>query len=129
MGKGVITEVALLFAYVTYSIYMIETNSSPAPRHFAPILPKSDYPPLPPFILNSYTAVRQVLSRTFGQSFDFIIAASAALPLPVLIALVYRIIVLYAATRIIPKVRDAGGAPGQDEPVSIYRHFVLQLMF
>lgn len=50
------------------------------------------------------------MGHTLGHSARFLAAAGAALPTSVIVSLLYRLMVLYAASRILPVLRAAEGA-------------------
>ncbi|KAJ5257496.1 hypothetical protein N7534_005114 [Penicillium rubens] len=68
-------------------------------------------PPLPPIIMASYTTLMHALSllpSIIHAAFNVITAVFSAVTPSVLISLAYRLLVLYASTRIIPAVRESG---------------------
>jgi hypothetical protein len=78
-----------------------------------------DFPPLPPIIMASYSTLMHVLSTlpsAVRSSFTFLHAAFQTITPSVIISLAYRIFVFYAATRIIPAVRDSGARALSEEP-------------
>ncbi|BFZ61796.1 hypothetical protein YB2330_002872 [Saitoella coloradoensis] len=112
-GRGNIAESSLMFAYTVYSIYMVCTDFQPAgaPHRAANPDGKSEFPPFPPLIMESYASVAASLASAlpdaFFRSFDFVSAAANTITPSVVTSLIYRIIVLAAATRIIPALREA----------------------
>lgn len=109
-GRGNPVESSLLFAYVVLALYQIFTDylptSEPPP---APAQP--DFPPFPPIVMASYSTLVYVLSSlptAVHSSFSFLYAAFQTITASVLVSLAYRIFVFYAATRIIPAVRESG---------------------
>lgn len=115
----------MLFAYVVLCIYQIFTDympSSPEAAAAAADAAASSqpyFPPLPPIIMASYSTVMHVLSSlpsTVHSSFTFLRAAFMTITPSVIISLAYRIFVFYAATRIIPAVRDSGARALSQEP-------------
>ncbi|MCJ1485762.1 hypothetical protein MMC06_005937 [Schaereria dolodes] len=113
-GKGNPVESSLLFAYTVLCIYQIFTDYQPS-NPVEPVPPPSqaaaDFPPFPPIIMASYTTLLDVLSTmpsTIHFTFNFIVAALSTITPSVIISLAYRLFVLYAATRIIPAVRESG---------------------
>ena len=115
-GRGNPVESSLLFAYVVLCIYQIFTDylpSSEAAAQAAQAAADSqpDFPPLPPIIMASYSTLVHLLSNlptAVHSGFTFLHAAFQTITPSVLISLAYRIFVFYAATRIIPSVRDSG---------------------
>jgi len=109
-GRGNVVECSLLFAYVTLAIYQVFTDYQPShPTSAAPATP--DFPPLPPVLMASYTTARHALASlpsTLHNAFGFMLAALTTVTPSVLISLTYRLLVLYAAARIIPAVRESG---------------------
>jgi len=121
-GRGNAVESSLLFAYVVLCIYQIFTDYLPseaaaAAAASAPSQP--DFPPLPPVIMASYSTLMHILSTlpsAVHSSFTFLHAALQTITPSVIISLAYRIFVFYAATRIIPAVRESGARPFSEEP-------------
>ncbi|KAL4914189.1 ICE2-domain-containing protein [Aspergillus aurantiobrunneus] len=113
-GRGNPVESSLLFAYVVLCIYQIFTDYQPSHPVEQPVQSPSqagDFPPLPPIIMASYTTLMHALSllpSIIHAAFNMITAVFSAVTPSVLISLTYRILVLYASTRIIPAVREAG---------------------
>ncbi|KAK5127648.1 hypothetical protein LTR85_006989 [Meristemomyces frigidus] len=119
-GRGNVVESSLLFAYITLCIYQIFTDyqpSSPIPPPTQPSTP--EFPPLPPILMASYTTVLQALSSlpaTLHNAFGFMVAAVKTVTPSVIISLIYRLMVLYAAARIIPAVRESGARALSEDP-------------
>lgn len=116
-GRGNVVESSLLFAYITLCIYQIFTDyqptHKPSPDGLAPPPPPNtpDFPPLPPILMASYTTFLSALSTlpsTLHNALGFMLAAIATVTPSVIISLTYRLLVLYAAARIIPAVRESG---------------------
>ncbi|PQE13268.1 ICE2 family protein [Rutstroemia sp. NJR-2017a WRK4] len=111
-GRGNPVESSLLFAYCTLCIYQIFTDYLPAATEEVPAAAtQSDFPPLPPIIMASYSTLLYVLSTLpsfVHSSFTFLYAAFQTITPSILISLAYRIFVFYAATRIIPAIRESG---------------------
>ncbi|KAL2872212.1 ICE2 family protein [Aspergillus lucknowensis] len=113
-GRGNPVESSLLFAYVVLCIYQIFTDYKPSHPVEQPVPSPSqsgDFPPLPPIIMASYTTLMHALSllpSIIHAAFNMITAVFSAVTPSVLISLTYRILVLYASTRIIPAVRESG---------------------
>jgi len=111
MKRGSVVETSLMLAYVVYNVYYLSGTLDPM-SFLRPF--KTAEPPLPPVILQSFSAVVSLASHLFGQGFDFIAAASSALPLPVFVGLIYRIAVMYTASRVLIALKR-GRAGGYDE--------------
>lgn len=119
-GRGNPVESSLLFAYVVLCIYQIFTDYLPTDSA-APSPPPTqpEFPPFPPIIMASYSTLVYVLSTlpsAIHSSFSFLYAAFQTITPSVLISLAYRIFVFYAATRIIPAVRESGARALSQEP-------------
>src|SRR4051812_26123211 len=71
---------------------------------------KPDFPPLPPVIISSVSAISeslfQILPFAITSAFTFLRSALDTIPPSVLVSLAYRLFVLNASTKIIPAVRD-----------------------
>lgn len=120
-GRGNVVESSLLFAYITLCIYQIFTDYQPShPLPTAPAGPDiAEFPPLPPILMASYTTVLQALSSlpaTLHNAFGFMLAAIQTVTPSVIISLLYRLMVLYAAARIIPAVRESGARALAEDP-------------
>ncbi|KAJ9602792.1 hypothetical protein H2200_012572 [Cladophialophora chaetospira] len=120
-GRGTATESSLLFAYIVLCIYQIFTDYKPnaAPPDYGMATAAPDFPPFPPIIMSSYTALMQALSSLPGaliNGFDFVAAAFKAVTPSVLISLGYRLFVFYASTRIIPAINETGARGLSLEP-------------
>jgi len=117
-SRGNPIESSLLFAYITLCIYQIFTDYMPSePSATPPVQP--DYPPLPPMIMATYTTLLHYLSTlptAIHASFNFFMAAVMTITPSVIISLVYRVFVMYAAARIIPAVRESGARALSQEP-------------
>ncbi|KAJ5772838.1 hypothetical protein N7457_007734 [Penicillium paradoxum] len=112
-GRGNPIESSLLFAYIVLCIYQIFTDYQPShPMEQIPSPAQvGDFPPLPPIIMASYTQLMHALSllpSIIHAGFNVITAVFSAVTPSVLISLAYRLLVLYASTRIIPAVRESG---------------------
>ncbi|BCS25610.1 ICE2 family protein [Aspergillus puulaauensis] len=113
-GRGNPVESSLLFAYVVLCIYQIFTDYQPSHPVEQPVqspAQSGDFPPLPPIIMASYTTLMHAVSllpSIIHAAFNMITAVFSAVTPSVLISLTYRILVLYASTRIIPAVRESG---------------------
>ncbi|KAK4551939.1 hypothetical protein LTR86_010731 [Recurvomyces mirabilis] len=129
-GRGNVVESSLLFAYITLCIYQIFTDYQPShgpsnttnPLDTSAAAPQAtDFPPLPPILMASYTTLLQALSSlptTLHQAFGFMLAALATVTPSVITSLIYRLIVLYASARIIPAVRESGARALTTDPDS-----------
>ena len=120
-GRGNVVESSLLFAYITLCIYQIFTDYQPShPLPEAPTPPDAtEFPPLPPILMASYTTILQALSSlpsTLHSAFGFMLAAVQTVTPSVIISLIYRLMVLYAAARIIPAVRESGARALSEDP-------------
>jgi ICE2 len=122
-GRGNPVESSLLFAYVVLCIYQIFTDYMPSPEAAAAATTgaqeQPNFPPLPPIIMASYSTLLHVLSTlpsAVRSGFTFLHAAFQTITPSVIISLAYRIFVFYAATRIIPAVRDSGARVLSEEP-------------
>ncbi|EME84656.1 uncharacterized protein MYCFIDRAFT_203105 [Pseudocercospora fijiensis CIRAD86] len=120
-GRGNIVESSLLFAYITLCIYQIFTDYQPS--HPLPETPAAseagEFPPLPPILMASYSTITQALSslpNTIHSAFGFMMAAIQTVTPSVIISLIYRLLVLYAAARIIPAVRESGARALAEDP-------------
>ncbi|KAI9642947.1 hypothetical protein NHQ30_008681 [Ciborinia camelliae] len=119
-GRGNPVESSLLFAYCTLCIYQIFTDYLPSTTDEIPQAPvQPDFPPFPPIIMASYSTLVHVLSTmpSFVQSsFYFLYAAFQTITPSILISLAYRVFVFYAATRIIPAIRESGARALSQDP-------------
>ncbi|MBW0523355.1 hypothetical protein O181_063070 [Austropuccinia psidii MF-1] len=104
--KGNVVETSLMMAYLSYNIYWLSSEKLDPVSFFSSFKSMAD-PPLPPMILRSATAIISFVSTTFGAGLDFLLACSSALPLPVFINLLYRVVVLYGASRIVVAIKRA----------------------
>ncbi|PGH17044.1 hypothetical protein AJ79_01428 [Helicocarpus griseus UAMH5409] len=112
-GRGNPVESSLLFAYVVLCIYQIFTDYQSSTFVTTPpsATQATDFPPLPPIIMASYTTLRHALSTLpsiIHAAFNVVSAAFSAVTPSILISLTYRLFVFYASTRIIPAVRESG---------------------
>lgn len=113
-GRGNPVESSLLFAYIVLCIYQIFTDYQPLHPSSVQPLPAqtTDFPPLPPIIMESYSTIIHALStlpRIIQSAFNIFYAAFSVISPSVLVSLAYRLFVFYASTRIIPAVRVSGG--------------------
>lgn len=122
-GRGNVVESSLLFAYITLCIYQIFTDYQPTQPSILETTPPPtpDFPPLPPVLMASYTTFLQALSSlpaTLHTALSFLFAALTTITPSVIISLTYRLLVLYAAARIIPAVRESGARALSTSPES-----------
>ena len=120
-GKGNPVESSLLFAYVVLCIYQIFTDYQPSHPVDLTQAPSeaADFPPFPPIIMASYSTIMYALSQLpsiIHATFNFISAALSTITPSVIISLSYRLFVFYAATRIIPAIREAGARAFTEDP-------------
>lgn len=122
MRKGNVIETSLMFAYVVFNIYQLGPSLSFTPdpislirsfkvdthaRTFVDKLPRSLQASLTGKLLQAASGLVEVIAHWLGQSVDFLHAAAAALPKSVIVSLVYRLMVLYAASRILPMLKGS----------------------
>ncbi|KIN06548.1 hypothetical protein OIDMADRAFT_155808 [Oidiodendron maius Zn] len=119
-GRGNPVESSLLFAYVVLCIYQIFTDYLPTSATELPLPPaQPEFPPFPPIIMASYSTIMYVLSSlptAVHSALTFFYAAFQTITPSIIISLAYRIFVFYAATRIIPAVRESGARALSQEP-------------
>lgn len=121
--RGNVMETSLMFAYVVWNVYqlsdslsftadplalirsfkVLDTSTGSALMHFPRLLKR-----LPPILVT----LIDILSHALGQSARFIVAAAAALPKSVIVSLIYRLMVLYSASRILPLLKRGGPSKG-----------------
>lgn len=123
-GKGNPVESSLLFAYVVLCVYQIFTDYLPSDglaEHTNSADSQPEFPPLPPIIMASYSTFLHMLGSlpsAVHSAFSLFYAAFQTTTASVIISLLYRIIVFYFATRIIPAVREYGAqAIIEDSPL------------
>ncbi|KAI1439210.1 ICE2-domain-containing protein [Xylaria sp. CBS 124048] len=114
-GRGNPVESSFLFAYVVLCVYQIFTDYVQSAEAQAAALAQAsnqpEFPPLPPIIMASYSTFLHLLGSlpsAVYSSLSFLHAAFQTIAPSVMISLVYRIIVFYCATRIIPAVQESG---------------------
>lgn len=126
-GRGNPIESSLLFAYLVLCVYQIFTDYMPSDPAAAEALAAAqtaqqpEFPPLPPFIMASWSTLRHMLAslpEAFNVSFTFLYAAVQTVTPSVIISLSYRITVFYCATRIIPAIRESGANALLSDPES-----------
>ncbi|RMZ84805.1 hypothetical protein DV737_g939, partial [Chaetothyriales sp. CBS 132003] len=119
-GRGTAVESSLLFAYIVLCIYQIFTDYKPNDPILDDVASSApDFPPFPPIIMSSYTALMTALSALPGalwDALDFTAAAFKAVSPSVLISLGYRLFVFYASTRIVPAINENGARGLSIEP-------------
>ncbi|KDN37910.1 hypothetical protein K437DRAFT_240439 [Tilletiaria anomala UBC 951] len=114
--KGNVVETSLMLAYVVFNVTQLSDSlaftADPLAliRSFKVNTESGSPLPLLPSVVGSTKTLVQVGGRIAGHSIDFISAALAALPKSVIVSLLYRLMVLYAASRILPLLK-AGGPP------------------
>ncbi|KAI5784632.1 ICE2-domain-containing protein [Geopyxis carbonaria] len=120
-GRGNPIESSLLFSYIVLCIYQIFTDYKPSTP--PPTLEKAEFPPFPPLVMDSYetlvTNIYAFLPSFLREISTFIMSAWSTVTPSVIISLAYRLFVLYASTRIIPAVRQSGGARGLNQEPSV----------
>ncbi|KAI1081226.1 ICE2-domain-containing protein [Whalleya microplaca] len=122
-GRGNPVESSLLFAYVVLCIYQIFTDYAQSAEAQAAAAEQAanqpEFPPLPPIIMASYSTFLHLLGSlpsAVYSSLSLLYAAFQTIAPSVMISLIYRIIVFYCATRIIPAVRESGARALMQEP-------------
>ncbi len=121
--KGNVVETSLMLAYVTFNVTQLSDSlafvADPLAliRSFKVNAESGSPLPLLPSILGSSKTLIQVGERILGHSLDFISAALSALPKSVIVSLLYRLMVLYAASRILPLLKE-GGPPRWARPAA-----------
>ncbi|KAI1502832.1 ICE2-domain-containing protein [Biscogniauxia marginata] len=122
-GRGNPVESSLLFAYVVLCVYQIFTDYVQSPEAQAAAAEQAanqpDFPPLPPIIMASYSTFLHLLGSlpsAVYSSLSLLYAAFQTIAPSVMISLIYRTIVFYCATRIIPAVRESGARALMQEP-------------
>ncbi|XXH03583.1 hypothetical protein Hte_009988 [Hypoxylon texense] len=122
-GRGNPVESSLLFAYVVLCVYQIFTDYVQSPEAQAAAAEQAasqpEFPPLPPIIMASYSTLLHLFSllpSAVYSSLGFLYAAFQTIAPSVMTSLVYRLIVFYCATRIIPAIRESGARALMQEP-------------
>lgn len=122
-GRGNAVESSLLFAYTTLCVYQIFTDYQPSHAKASRAQPEppsaTDFPPLPPMLMASYSTLTAALSSlpsAIHSACGFIVAAMSTITPSVIISLAYRLAVFYAAARIIPAVRESGARALAESP-------------
>jgi len=121
-GRGSPVESSLLFAYVVLCVYQIFTDYLPSDgtsHGEEQASSQPEIPPLPPIIMASYSTLMHVISSlpyAIHTSLAFLYAAFQTITPSVIISLLYRLMVFYCATRIIPSVRDLGAQALAHDP-------------
>ncbi|KAJ2890969.1 ER membrane protein [Zalerion maritima] len=123
-GRGNPVESSLLFAYVVLCVYQIFTDYMPSDMSEAAAAAEAEaeaqteFPPLPPIIMASYSTLLHfigTLPSAVLSALTLLHAALQTITPSVIISLTYRIIVFYCATRILPAVRESGARALIDE--------------
>ncbi|GAA6039287.1 hypothetical protein JCM8097_003245 [Rhodosporidiobolus ruineniae] len=113
MQKGNPIETSLMLAYAVFQIFHLSSRpqmyTGGLLKHVLKAPGTNGHPPLPPVVLQSLEAIKSFAAQTFGAGVEFVLAASSALPFSVLVLLFYRVMVLYAATRIVLALKRRTG--------------------
>ncbi|GAA6025499.1 hypothetical protein JCM10207_003382 [Rhodosporidiobolus poonsookiae] len=114
LQKGNPIETSLMLAYAVFQIFHLSSRpqmyTGGLLKHVLRAPGTNGHPPLPPVVLQSLEAISSLASQTFGAGVEFVMAASSALPFSVIVTLFYRVLVMYAATRVVLALkRDMGG--------------------
>lgn len=126
-GRGNSVESALLFSYVVYCLYFTFTDfqssfSAETFLYFFASSTRPDIPPLPPVIINGYTnfvsSVASLVPTSFKTVFQFLRGAVSTVTPSVFVSLSYRLSVFWAATRIIPAVRQVSSSLSRSQSVA-----------
>lgn len=122
--RGNVIETSLMFAYVVWNVYQLSDSLSFTADPLALIRsikvldtssPFLDFSGLLNLHLPPYLAsLVELLVYALGQSARFIAAAGAALPKSVIVSLIYRLMVLYSASRILPLLKRQSAKSGWD---------------
>lgn len=125
-------------------MYQIFTDYKPSTPSVNPTPSKPEFPPFPPLIMASYSSIVSslplYLPSFLRQITSFAVTAGATITPSVVVSLAYRLFVFYAATRIIPAVRDENSASVRGGEamsklldwyspcilVSVYTHLLMQ---
>lgn len=79
------------------------------------VAPQASVPPLPPVIIDSFTNAIALIARLTPQGFvtvwELLVGAASTMAPSVIVTLTYRMAVFYAATRIIPGLRNNNSKP------------------
>ncbi|KAG4304125.1 hypothetical protein PORY_002489 [Pneumocystis oryctolagi] len=111
-GRGNVAEGSLLFAYLTYSIYMTCSNLQSTDNVLKErnVTRNGSVLPFPPIIMESYTTIVSSIAfripKVLWRMAFFLKAIASTITPSVITSLVYRLSVLYAATRIVPAIRS-----------------------
>lgn len=112
--KGNVVETSLVFAYVIWNVYQLSDSLSFTAdplaliRSFKVLDTSSSTVYFPSIMHRLPPALASLVDLVFNairQSARFGVAAAAALPKSVLVSLVYRLMVLYSASRILPLLK------------------------
>ncbi|KTW29858.1 hypothetical protein T552_01062 [Pneumocystis carinii B80] len=111
-GRGNVVEGSLLFAYLVYSVYMICSDLQPSGDMLKEknIGRNGSGLPFPPIIMESYTTIVSSIAfkipKALWRTVFFLKAITSTITPSIITSLVYRLIVLYSATFIVPAVRS-----------------------
>lgn len=106
--KANVVETSLMFAYVVFNVYELGTSPGLGGDTLAVVRAFK--------ASRAQSAIPLILSASTGALFDrifnavehtlaFLAAANAVLPTTVIVSLVYRLMVLYSAIRVLPRLR------------------------
>ncbi|KAG5440040.1 hypothetical protein PCK2_000648 [Pneumocystis canis] len=139
-GRGNVAEGSLLFAYLVYSIYMIcsDLQASGDILKERNLNRDESVLPFPSIIMESYTTIVSSIAfripKALWRMAAFLKAIASTITPSIITSLVYRLSVLYAATRIVPVVRNVSRGVehipslDDDEPTSRIMSFVHEEM-
>ncbi|KAG5438970.1 hypothetical protein PCANB_002300 [Pneumocystis canis] len=111
-GRGNVVEGSLLFAYLIYSVYMIcsDPQSSGDMLKERNINRDESVLPFPSIIMESYATIVSSIAfripKVLWRMASFLRAIASTITPSIITSLVYRLSVLYAATRIVPAIRN-----------------------
>ncbi|KAK7205787.1 hypothetical protein BZA70DRAFT_256649 [Myxozyma melibiosi] len=123
--RGNLIESSLLFGYMVFCLYetftdfhpnQTEEGSGSSASSISSGGSKTEFPPFPPIIMESYATIVASLASTvpssFATTFEFILAAMSTITPSIVVSLMYRLLVLFATTQIIPALRETGDERG-----------------
>ncbi|QSL65007.1 hypothetical protein MERGE_002311 [Pneumocystis wakefieldiae] len=111
-GRGNVVEGSLLFAYLVYSVYLISSDLQPSGDTLKEknINRNGSALPFPPIIMESYTTIVSSIAfripKALWRTVFFLKAITSTITPSIIMSLVYRLIVLYSATFIVPAVQS-----------------------